>query len=71
MTQVMLIIIRFYRKAISPMLPASCRFTPSCSQYAVEAYTRYGFWKGTHLTIRRLARCHPWSCGGHDPVDEA
>lgn len=51
------------------MLPAACRFVPSCSQYAVEAYERHGFFGGSARTVRRLCRCHPWNPGGFDPVD--
>jgi hypothetical protein len=64
--------IRFYRYFISPMLPPSCRFTPTCSQYAIEAIEKHGALKGLSLTVHRLARCHPitWLGGSHgyDPV---
>ena len=64
--------IRFYRYFISPMLPPSCRFTPTCSQYAIEAIQTHGALKGLGLVVRRLARCHPitWLGGSHgyDPV---
>lgn len=64
--------IRFYRYAISPLLPPSCRFTPTCSQYAIEAIQVHGPIKGLYLTVRRLLRCHPikWLGGGqgYDPV---
>ena len=67
--------IRFYRLFVSPMLPPSCRFTPTCSQYALEAIEKHGPLKGLALTIRRLARCHPitWLGGsqGYDPVPHA
>ena len=58
----------FYRACISPMLPPCCRFTPTCSQYALEALKKHGAFKGTYLTIRRLLRCHPWGGSGYDPV---
>ena len=58
----------FYRAAISPMLPASCRFTPTCSEYALEALRRHGPIKGSYLTIKRIMRCHPWGGSGYDPV---
>ena len=61
-------LIRFYQTFISPGLPASCRFAPSCSQYTLEAVRRYGALKGSWLGARRLARCHPWHPGGFDPV---
>lgn len=57
-----------YRACISPMLPPSCRFTPTCSQYALEALRRHGALRGTYLTVRRLLRCHPWGGSGYDPV---
>ena len=61
-------LIRIYQKAISPLLGAHCRFTPSCSQYAAEAIGKYGAWRGTWLAIRRIGRCHPFCDGGYDPV---
>lgn len=60
--------IHFYRYCISPMLPRSCRFTPTCSQYALEALRKHGPIKGIYLTIKRLLRCHPWGGSGYDPV---
>ncbi len=60
--------IRFYQLFISPLFPPSCRFTPSCSQYAIEAIREWGPIKGIYLAIRRLSRCHPWCEGGEDPV---
>jgi len=61
-------LVRGYQLVISPALPPSCRFTPSCSQYALEAITRHGAVRGTWLTVRRLVRCHPFHPGGFDPV---
>ena len=61
-------LIRAYQRFVSPALPPSCRFHPSCSQYALEAVTRYGALKGSWLAARRLARCHPFHPGGFDPV---
>lgn len=61
-------LIRFYQQFISPGLPPSCRFAPSCSQYTLEAVQRYGALKGVWLGLRRLLRCHPWHPGGFDPV---
>lgn len=58
----------FYRRCISPMFPAVCRFTPTCSEYALEALRRHGPVKGLWLAIRRILRCHPWGGCGHDPV---
>ena len=60
--------IRFYRASISPMFPACCRFTPTCSQYAMEAVEKYGAVKGGYLALRRILRCHPFHKGGYDPV---
>lgn len=60
--------IRLYQIAISPLLPPSCRFTPSCSAYALEALHRHGAAKGGWLAVRRIARCHPWGSSGYDPV---
>ena len=67
-TSIMIFIIRCYKKFISPMLGNNCRFIPSCSEYAMEAYSEYGFIKGSYLTIFRLLRCAPWRQGGYDPV---
>ncbi len=60
--------IRFYQKFISPLTPPSCRYTPTCSQYAVEALRKHGPLKGMYLAVRRILRCHPWGGHGHDPV---
>lgn len=64
----LVIVIRGYQKVISPGLPPSCRFYPSCSQYAIEAIARHGALRGSWLAARRLARCHPFHPGGVDPV---
>lgn len=69
MKKLMLALIRFYQKSISPNTPPSCRFTPTCSQYAYEAICKYGAWKGGYLALRRLLRCHPFYKGDYyDPV---
>ena len=60
--------IRIYQRFISPWTPRSCRFSPSCSSYAIEALHSYGAIKGLWLTIRRVLRCHPFCEGGHDPI---
>jgi len=61
-------LIRFYQLTFSKVLPPSCRFYPSCSQYGYEAIQKHGFFKGGWLTIKRLARCQPFYPGGYDPV---
>jgi hypothetical protein len=61
-------LIRFYQRFISPVLPSSCRFHPTCSHYTYEAIEVHGFVKGTILGIKRIARCHPFNPGGYDPV---
>ena len=66
--RLLILLVRGYQIAISPLLPASCRYTPSCSQYAVEALRRHGALKGAWLAARRLSRCHPFRAGGYDPV---
>ena len=71
MKQVVLAAVRFYRAAISPALPVSCRYLPTCSAYCLEAVERHGVARGAWLTVRRIARCHPFHAGGYDPVPEA
>ena len=68
LTAVLIVPIEFYRRVISPMPPPTCRFTPTCSQYAVEAIRKHGPFKGLYLAVRRLLRCHPWGGSGYDPV---
>ncbi|HEY3910313.1 MAG TPA: membrane protein insertion efficiency factor YidD [Stellaceae bacterium] len=60
--------VRFYQLFVSPVRPPCCRFLPTCSDYAIEAITRHGVWRGGGLALRRLARCHPWGGSGYDPV---
>ena len=60
--------IRFYQRFISPLTPPSCRYTPTCSQYAVEAIRKHGPIRGLYLAVRRILRCHPWGGSGYDPV---
>lgn len=64
----LLALLRFYKREISPYLPPSCRFVPTCSEYAMQAVTKYGAVKGGYLAIRRILRCHPFHPGGYDPV---
>ena len=68
MKTILLAILRVYQVAISPMIGPSCRFHPTCSEYAVTAISRYGVGAGVWLAGKRLLRCHPWHAGGHDPV---
>jgi putative membrane protein insertion efficiency factor len=65
---VFIVLIKIYQYFISPLTGASCRYTPTCSQYAVEAIKKYGGFKGGWLTIKRIASCNPWGGHGHDPV---
>lgn len=64
-----ILLIRLYQRLLSPLLPPACRFFPSCSEYAAEAYAIHGVFGGTRRTLWRLCRCHPWHPGGFDPVD--
>lgn len=66
--RILIWLIRGYQRFISPLLGPHCRFTPTCSQYGVEAISRFGFVKGGWLTLKRVLRCHPLNDGGHDPV---
>jgi uncharacterized protein len=66
--RVLLALLSFYRRYVSPALPPSCRFTPSCSQYTYEAIERFGAARGSWMGLKRLSRCHPFNPGGYDPV---
>ena len=68
MSRILIALIKGYQYLISPMLGSNCRFTPSCSQYAVEALQERGFLIGFMLSLKRIVRCHPWCAGGYDPV---
>ena len=68
MKYVLVILITLYQKLLSPWLPPSCRYTPTCSQYAREALLKHGLFRGLLLAVRRLSRCHPFHAGGYDPV---
>ncbi len=61
-------LIKVYQRIISPLLGPKCRFTPTCSNYAVEAFSKYGLFKGFWLSVKRISRCHPWGGHGYDPV---
>ncbi|MCD6388699.1 MAG: membrane protein insertion efficiency factor YidD [Desulfobulbaceae bacterium] len=69
MKRFLLFLIRMYRLLLSPLFPPSCRFTPSCSQYAMDAIHLHGVMRGLYLAIRRILRCHPFHPGGFDPVE--
>lgn len=68
MKTITILLIKLYKVILSPVLPGGCRFTPTCSAYAIEALETYGFLKGVYLSLRRLLRCHPFHPGGFDPV---
>ncbi|WP_080902659.1 membrane protein insertion efficiency factor YidD [Parabacteroides sp. Marseille-P3160] len=67
-TYLFLLPVYFYKYCISPLTPASCRFVPTCSEYAVQSLRKYGPFKGGWLALKRIARCHPWGGSGYDPV---
>ncbi len=69
-TRFLIGVIRWYQEKISPRLPGHCRYTPTCSAYGIKALERFGFWKGSWLTIKRILRCNPWGGSGNDPVPE-
>ncbi len=68
MSKIFVVIIRFYQLSISPILGQNCRYTPTCSQYSVEAIEKHGPYKGGWFSIKRIFSCHPWGGHGHDPV---
>ncbi|MEM6988755.1 MAG: membrane protein insertion efficiency factor YidD [Pseudomonadota bacterium] len=68
MRRILTLIIRFYQLCLSPYFPASCRYHPTCSAYAIEAIEQHGALRGGWLAVCRIVRCNPWSLGGHDPV---
>lgn len=70
MRYILIAMIKLYRYCISPFMAPSCRFTPTCSEYAIEAIGRFGFVRGGWLALRRIGRCHPWHEAGHDPVPD-
>ena len=63
-----IVLIRFYRIAISPLTPASCRHDPTCSEYSIQAFKIHGLFRGFWLSVRRISKCHPWGTHGYDPV---
>ena len=70
MKRILIAVIKLYRRAVSPFLPPSCIYTPTCSAYAEEALREHGAFRGSGLAIKRILRCHPWHKGGYDPVPE-
>jgi len=70
MTSVLVVLVRAYQRLVSPLIPASCRYVPSCSEYAAQALTRHGLVRGIWLSVARLLRCNPWSKGGEDRVPD-
>lgn len=68
MKKILILLVKLYRYIVSPMMPMSCRFVPTCSEYSIEALNKYGIVKGLYLTVRRILRCHPFHPGGYDPV---
>lgn len=70
MRKLLLLPVRFYQYAISPLMASHCRHYPTCSQYAVEAISHHGSLKGVYLSVKRLLRCHPWAEGGYDPIPD-
>ena len=65
---IMIYLIKFYRKIISPLKPPCCRFVPTCSEYALLAFEKHGFFKGFYLSLKRILKCHPFHPGGYDPI---
>ncbi len=62
------LLIKIYQLLISPILPNACRYTPTCSEYGMQAIKKYGAWKGGWMALKRISRCHPWGGSGHDPL---
>jgi len=70
MRKFLILIIRLYQVALSPLLGANCRYHPTCSEYAIEAIRKRGVLRGGYLAVRRILRCHPFAEGGYDPLEE-
>jgi putative membrane protein insertion efficiency factor len=70
LTYPFIFLIRIYQRAISPLFPSACRYTPTCSHYSVEALQKHGLWKGSILAVKRIGSCHPWGGKGYDPVPD-
>ncbi|HZJ76824.1 MAG TPA: membrane protein insertion efficiency factor YidD [Oscillospiraceae bacterium] len=69
MSKIFIFFIKLYRKYISPLKKPSCRFHPTCSQYSLLAYEKYGVFKGSYLVLKRILKCHPFHPGGYDPIE--
>ncbi|MEA5138988.1 membrane protein insertion efficiency factor YidD [Arcicella rigui] len=69
-SSILIFLVRTYQAILSPYFPNACRYTPTCSQYMIEAIQIWGFWKGFRLGIKRISTCHPWGGSGHDPVPQ-
>ena len=70
LTYPFILMIKFYQRAISPYLPATCRYQPTCSHYSIEALQKHGLFFGSFLAVRRIVSCHPWGKSGYDPVPD-
>ena len=70
LTYPLILLVRFYQVAISPYMPSSCRYSPTCSHYTIEALNKHGLIKGSWFAIKRISSCHPWGGSGYDPVPE-
>lgn len=70
LTYPLILLVRFYQVAISPYMPSSCRYSPTCSHYTIEALNKHGLLKGSWFAIKRISSCHPWGGSGYDPVPE-
>jgi putative membrane protein insertion efficiency factor len=68
LAKIAIFLLKTYKYVVSPHLPSACRFTPTCSVYMTDAVSKYGFFKGLRLGIKRLSRCHPWGGSGYDPI---
>ncbi len=68
LTKLMVALVKLYQYILSPILPGACRYTPSCSEYGVQALWKHGPWRGGWLTLKRILSCHPWGGHGYDPV---
>ena len=70
LARVAIVFVKTYKACLSPYLSPACRFAPTCSEYAIEAFKTFGFFKGLKLTCKRIGKCHPWGSSGYDPVPQ-